>query len=216
MDESLCPVGLKIAGRRIVFAGAGAVAQRKLQRVLNSGADIVVIAPHATPDIQKFAEQGDIAWLQRTATLEDFANAFLVFIATNDAEQNRALSDAARAAGALVNQADDANRCDFVLPAVAYMNTLKIGIFSESPALSKWVRRYLERTLGQQFPEFAGVFGQIRQRVRRLDLPQAIRAEILTRLLNEGVYQVFVSSGPKAAMARMEAMVKEYQDRQSP
>jgi siroheme synthase-like protein len=216
MDESLCPVGLNIAGRRIVFAGAGAVAQRKLQRVLNSGAEIIVIAPEATADIQKLAEQGDVAWLQRAAIAEDFANAFLAFVATNDSDQNRALADAARLHGALVNQADDAERCDFVLPALAFMNTVKIGIFSDSPALSKWVRRYLERTLGQQFPEFAGWFGHVRQRIRRLNLPQATRAEILTRLLNEGIYQVYLSSGPKAAMAHTEAMIKEYEEKQKP
>lgn len=210
MQESLCPMGLKLASRRVVFAGAGDVAQRKIQRVLKMGAQIEVIAPQVAAEIKQLATVGDVTIHLRTAQATDFDGAFLAFIATDDGQANRELATAARARGALVNQADDPENCDFVLPALAYMNTLRIGIFSDSPALSKWVRRYLERTLGSQFPEFAGVFGQIRRRVRAMELSQAVRAEIINRLLNEGLYDTYREAGEKATIARAEEVVNEY------
>ncbi|MGI8906685.1 MAG: precorrin-2 dehydrogenase/sirohydrochlorin ferrochelatase family protein [Candidatus Sumerlaeaceae bacterium] len=210
MEHEMCPVGIRLTGRRVVFAGAGEVAQRKIQRVLKMGASITVIAPEAAAEIEQLAASGTISLSPRTAEPSDFAGAFLAFIATSDGDANRALAQAARSHGALVNQADDPDNCDFVLPALAYMNTLRIGVFSESPALSKWVRRYLERTLGDKFPEFAGVFGRIRQKIRMLELPQQVRAEIVSRLLNEGLYETYRDSGEKATIAHAETVVREY------
>lgn len=201
-------------GRKIVFAGGGAVAERKLLRFIDIGAKVTVISPEATPEIEQLAAAGKIALERRPAEPNDFAGAIFAFIATNDSAANEALATAARAHGALVNRADDPDDCDFVLPALAYMNTLHLGVFSGSPALSKWVRQHLEQTLGPEFPEFAACFAEIRQRIRKLDLPQPQRAEILTKLLNEGLYQTYKTSGMKGVTARADEVVDSYRKTQ--
>jgi siroheme synthase-like protein len=210
VTEDTCAVGLRLHKRRVVFAGAGEVAERRIHRVLDAGADVTVIAPFASVQIQQLGAAGKLRLVSRRAEASDFAGAFLAFIATDDVDANRTLSAAAREAGALVNQADDAENCDFVLPALAYMNTLRIAVFSDSPALSKWVRRYLERTLGPKFPEFAGVFGAIRKKVRKLNLPQERRAELMNRLLNEGLYETYQQQGEKATIDHAEKITREY------
>ena len=42
-------VGLDLQGRRVVVVGAGTVAQRRLPRLVAAGADVLLIAPAATP-----------------------------------------------------------------------------------------------------------------------------------------------------------------------
>jgi precorrin-2 dehydrogenase / sirohydrochlorin ferrochelatase len=212
-NEIFSPVGMRLQGRKIVFAGGGAVAERKLLRFVDSGATVTVVSPDASGEIEALASAGKIALERRPAAAADFAEAFLVFIATNDAAANAELAAAARGHGALVNRADDPDDCDFVLPALAYMNTLHLGVFSGSPALSKWVRQYLEQTLGPEFPEFAACFGEIRSRIRKLDLPQPVRAEILTKLLNQGLYQTYKTSGMKAVNARTDEVLAAYTDK---
>lgn len=215
MENPFSPIGVKLHGRRVVFAGGGEVAERKLMRLVDCGAALTVIAPVVTPEIEQLAAEGAITLERRPARDEDFSGAFLAFIATGSKAANAELTAAARRAGALINRADEPADCDFVLPALAYMNTMEIGVFSGSPALAKWVRRHLEATLGPEFPEFAGAFSMIRQRVRTLDVPRAVRAEILSRLLNEGIYTVYRTSGMKAVMARVDAVMAEYAPRQS-
>jgi precorrin-2 dehydrogenase / sirohydrochlorin ferrochelatase len=215
MEDPVFAIGVKLKGRRVVFAGAGAVAERKLMRLLTSGAMVTVIAPVATPMIEAMAGAGQIVLERRGAEPQDFDETFLAFIATNDDEANARLTEAARQRGALVNRADEAEDCDFVLPALSWMNTVHIGVFSGSPALSKWIRRHLEQTLGPDFPEFAGAFGKVREHIRQTGLPQEVRAEILTRLLNEGLYSVYRTSGMKAAMSRAERLVEEYRKKPS-
>ena len=101
-----------------------------------------------------------------------------------------------------------------MLPALAFAEPINVGVFSGSPALSKWVRRHIERTLGPEFPEFAAAFTEIRKQVRKAGLPQLQRAEILTRLLNEGLYQEYRAGGMRSATAKVAAILKEYEVKQ--
>jgi len=48
-------VGLDLTGRRVVVVGGGTVAQRRLPRLVASGASVEVIAPHVTPAVQGMA-----------------------------------------------------------------------------------------------------------------------------------------------------------------
>ena len=46
---SVYPAALRLAGRRAVVIGAGPVAQRRVLGLLDARADVLVIAPEATP-----------------------------------------------------------------------------------------------------------------------------------------------------------------------
>jgi precorrin-2 dehydrogenase/sirohydrochlorin ferrochelatase len=50
---ALFPLFLKLAGRKCVIVGAGSIATQKLQGLLDSGADIQIIAPTASAEIQQ-------------------------------------------------------------------------------------------------------------------------------------------------------------------
>ena len=55
-------VGLDLGGRRVVVVGAGTVAQRRLPRLVSAGADVVLIAPAATPAVEAMATAGEVRW----------------------------------------------------------------------------------------------------------------------------------------------------------
>ena len=52
------PSGLRLAGRRVVVAGGGHVAQRRVPGLLGVGADVVVVSPQVTPAVEGFAVDG--------------------------------------------------------------------------------------------------------------------------------------------------------------
>ena len=43
------PLHLDLTGRRVLVVGAGHVAERRITALLDEGADVVVVAPAATP-----------------------------------------------------------------------------------------------------------------------------------------------------------------------
>ena len=57
------PVGLRLAGRRVVVVGGGHVAQRRVPALIAAGADVLLVSPQVTPALEGLA--GEITWEQR-------------------------------------------------------------------------------------------------------------------------------------------------------
>ncbi|HEV8022385.1 MAG TPA: NAD(P)-dependent oxidoreductase, partial [Candidatus Lustribacter sp.] len=110
------PISLTLAGRRVVVAGGGAVAERKVNALREAGARVTVISPSLTRQLAQWAESGEIAWIARLFAFGDCAGALLAFAATDDAGINAAVVVDAHKHGVLVNDAGDARRGDFITP----------------------------------------------------------------------------------------------------
>ncbi|HCA84346.1 MAG TPA: uroporphyrinogen-III C-methyltransferase, partial [Streptomyces sp.] len=94
---SAYPVGLRLTGRRVVVLGAGQVAQRRLPGLVAAGADVLLIAPAATPSVEAMAVAGEVRWERRTYRDGDLDGAWYALISTDDPEANAAASAEAEA-----------------------------------------------------------------------------------------------------------------------
>src|SRR5690606_15416398 len=66
-------IGLHLTGRRVLIAGGGGVATRRVRRFMTEGADVVVVAPEASAELQRHASHGDLTWVARPVVEEDLA-----------------------------------------------------------------------------------------------------------------------------------------------
>src|SRR3569623_1696383 len=57
------PVGLLLAGRRVLVVGGGQVAQRRIPTLIAAGADVLVVSPEVTPAIEGLGTE--ITWARR-------------------------------------------------------------------------------------------------------------------------------------------------------
>jgi len=80
------PVGLRLAGRRVLVVGGGHVAQRRVPALLAAGADVVVVSPEVTPALEGMA--GEITLVLRTFEDSDLADSWYVVAATDDPDVN--------------------------------------------------------------------------------------------------------------------------------
>jgi len=78
------PVNLLLKSRKCLLVGGGKVASRKLLKLLDSGAEIMVIAPECSGQIRALAAEGRIELHQRSFQDSDLDGAFLVYAATDD------------------------------------------------------------------------------------------------------------------------------------
>jgi precorrin-2 dehydrogenase len=136
------PVCLEMAGRRCLVVGAGAVAERKVNGLLEVGARVTVVGPSATERLLDWARAGRIGLTLRAYGADDLAGHSIVFAATDDGLINADVARDARAAGVLINAADDPTHCDFILPAVLTRGDLTVAVSTggASPALARVVR----------------------------------------------------------------------------
>ena len=58
-------LGLQLGGRRVLVAGGGAVANRRVPALLDAGADVLLVAPEVTGSLEDLAQAGRILWDRR-------------------------------------------------------------------------------------------------------------------------------------------------------
>lgn len=120
-------VGLDLTGRRVVIVGAGSVVQRRLGTLADSGADIHVIAPQATPTVESFP---GITLYAREYRAGDLEGAWYALACTDDAEVNAAVVAEAESRRIFCVRADDARHGTAVTPASLRHDQLRIGVLA--------------------------------------------------------------------------------------
>ncbi|MGY1827896.1 MULTISPECIES: NAD(P)-dependent oxidoreductase, partial [unclassified Blastococcus] len=90
--EAPHPVGLRLAGRRVVVVGGGAAAHRGVSGLLAAGADVAVISPAVTPALESAASAGRLTWCPRPFAAGDLAGAWFALAATGDPEVDAAVA----------------------------------------------------------------------------------------------------------------------------
>ena len=128
MDRPYFPMFINIADKKILVAGGGTIALRRIRTLLKFGADIHVIAPELCEELTQLEEEGKIKAEHREYRTGDIRGAQIVLAATDDHEVNRKIWEECRAAGIIVNVADDKELCDFYFPSVVMTDEAVIGI----------------------------------------------------------------------------------------
>lgn len=143
------PVFIRLENKEILFIGAGAVAKRRIRILLDFGCRITVIAPKIPKkemeSFRDWIEKGQVQYIKKEYNKEDVSQAvYLVFAATDDPDTNHAIVEECRKKGILVNNASDAEECDFYFPSVIKNGEVMIGI-TGSGKNHKEVRRTREK-----------------------------------------------------------------------
>lgn len=124
------PSALRLQGRRVLVVGAGQVAQRRVPALMTAGAVVEVVSPEATPAIEAFASAGEITWHQRPFVATDCDEAWYVIAATDVADVNAAVTDAAEERRIFCVRADDATRATAWTPAVGRHDGVTVAVVS--------------------------------------------------------------------------------------
>lgn len=119
---------------------------------------------------------------------EDIGQLQILFLAGLDEHQSRALAEAARAAGVLVNVEDDPALCDFHVPAQLRRGDLvfTVSTAGRSPGLSRALREDLERRFGPEWDDRLDEIANLRRQWRAegaspTDVSQRTRAVVSER-----------------------------------
>lgn len=182
--QVLFPLFLKLAGRRCLVVGAGALAEPKIESLLASGARVRVVALRATGIVERWARAKRIMWRRGLYREGDLRGAFLVIAATSSLKLHARIFRQARKLGILCNAVDDPPHCDFYYPAVVRRGALQIAISTGglSPALAQQLRKRLEREFGPDYGVLLKQLGKARERIRRKNPDPESRREILHRV----------------------------------
>ena len=161
-------MNLLVAGRRCVVVGGGRIAARKIEALLEAGADVHVVAPDLGAEVRAWRSEGRLTATEREFAPGDLDGAWLATTATDRAEVNRAVFEAGEARRIWVNSADDPANCSFTLMSVVRRGDLvvTIGTGGRSPALAAWLRDRLTAELGPEYATLLELLSEAREAMR--------------------------------------------------
>jgi len=164
----LFPLFTNLTGRAVLVVGGGAVARRKVQALLPTGARVRVGAVDLEPQLVAWAEQGRIEAVRGEFDPAWLDGAWLAVAATDDPAVNRAVADAAEARRIWANVVDDAELSSVHLPARVERGPVQIAISSGGgvPMLARHLREQLETQFDESLGALAELLAGARERIR--------------------------------------------------
>jgi uroporphyrin-III C-methyltransferase/precorrin-2 dehydrogenase/sirohydrochlorin ferrochelatase len=139
--SALYPLGLRLAGRRVVVVGGGTIATRRVPALLDADACVVVVSPVLTPALRGLLDAGRFEWRPRTFESSDLDGAWLVQVAVDDSAAAAQVSAAAEERRVFCVRADDRHAATAWTPAVTRHGQVTVAVLGGgSPKLSTSVR----------------------------------------------------------------------------
>jgi siroheme synthase-like protein len=162
------PLMLDLVGRPCLVVGGGAVAQRKVEGLVEAGARVTVVSPCLTERLLRLATDAQLRWRPRAYVPGDVDGFALTLVATDDPAVNAAVAGECRERGVLVNCADDPEHCSFILPSVLKRGALTVAVSTggTSPTMARLVREELEQLLPSDVAALTEVMGEVRRALR--------------------------------------------------
>ncbi|MEU6077481.1 uroporphyrinogen-III C-methyltransferase [Micromonospora sp. NPDC047074] len=122
------PLGLRLAGRRVVVVGGGTVATRRVPALLDAGAHVFLVAPELTPALRSHVDAGRLHWAPRRFAPDDLDGAWLVQVAVDDPLAAASVSAAAAERRIFCVRADDRAAATAWTPAVTRQGPVTVAV----------------------------------------------------------------------------------------
>ena len=143
-------VGLSLKDRPCLVVGGGEVALRRIKKLIDEEAQILVVSPDVLPDIVIYQEEGKLQWVAKPYRSEYMVGQQFVIIATDNPVVNVQVMEDAQEVQAFINRADVKDDSNWVFGSATEIGDLEISIFTNqvSPRVSRLLRQDIEKRYG--------------------------------------------------------------------
>ncbi|MEK1896920.1 MAG: siroheme synthase CysG [Rhizobium sp.] len=164
---SVFPAFFRVEGKITAVFGNGDEAFAKVRLLLNTQARVVAYADRPEADYHAYLIANRIETVRAGFVPEQVRRATLVFAATGDAAQDRAIVEAARAEKVPANAVDQPDYCDFFTPALVNRAPVAVAIGTEGagPVLAQMIRAQVDQLLAPSLGRLADLATSYRKTV---------------------------------------------------
>jgi uroporphyrin-III C-methyltransferase/precorrin-2 dehydrogenase/sirohydrochlorin ferrochelatase len=190
------PVCLRLQDTPVVLIGGGTVATRKARLLLRAGANVTVVSPEISAELEQLLADNGGVWQQSRYQETDLHGKKLVVAATPDRATNEQIYQHAMGLALPVNVVDAPELCSFIFPSIIDRDPLLIAITSsgKSPVLARILRRKIEAMVPAAYGRLAEFAGRFRQMVKE-HIPQDTRRRLFWEQAMDGTLAEQVLAG---------------------
>jgi precorrin-2 dehydrogenase/sirohydrochlorin ferrochelatase len=185
------PIYLDVSEKRCVVVGGGDVAERKVMKLLECDAEVIVVSSVVTPGLEAMIKGNIIRHVSGDYNSEYIKGAFIVVGATDRDVVNEQIYRDSQELGIPVNIVDDPKRCDFIVPSIVRTGDLAIAISTggKSPVMAKRLREDLEKTYGPEYGILLDIMGVLREKmITRGESPEDNK-NVFESVLDSGIIE---------------------------
>ena len=163
------PAFLDVKDRLCLIIGGGQIAEGRIASLLECGAQIKMISPEVTAEVQGMADAGILRLEKREYQDGDLEGAFIAIASTDDRTVNRQIAQEAEKRNVLLNVVDVTHLCTFIAPSVVKKGDVTVAISTSglSPALARKLREELEVDPVLDYADLAPMLSEIRLELRK-------------------------------------------------
>lgn len=190
------PVFLQLAKKKVLVIGAGEVAERKIQALLASNAEILLLAKKINKNIQNLIDNKQIIYLGEDFQEEFIDEVFFIISATDDREFNQKISQIAEKKAKFCNCVDDLDNSSLILGANLNRGKLQIAVSSSgiSPVFARIIRDKLELFLPNYLENCLDILAKYREKIKNKFSNIQIRRLFFEKILENAKFHYLVEN----------------------
>ncbi|MBV8570823.1 MAG: bifunctional precorrin-2 dehydrogenase/sirohydrochlorin ferrochelatase [Acidobacteriaceae bacterium] len=179
---------MDVASKKCLVTGDGYETFGKVKSLLDCGAQVVYVNPHAHIAIEALAEMGRIKWVKRDFEATDLNGCFLVI---TDREDNSEVFRLAEERNILCNSVDDPEHCRFSFGSVLRRGDLAIAISTNgrAPALAVRLKEQLACEIGLEYEELMSELSALRPEISQRIQNFSARRDLWYRIVDSDVLE---------------------------
>lgn len=172
------PFFVELTGKQGLVVGGGAVALRKVRKLLPYGPALTVVAPALCGGLR---ETAGVTLVERPFMPEDLADRDFVIAATDDHGLNLRIAELCKVRRIPVNVADCKEACTFLFPALVKRGDLSVGISTggAGPTAAVYLKERFAELLPERFEEILAYLEAVREAAKERLPEEAARKRLL-------------------------------------
>lgn len=183
----------RLSEKKTILIGGNNEAERKVRELLECNANITVISPGLTDELEKLAYENKIEWTGRSYLEGDLRGAFLVIVAESNEVESQLIYDEAEKLGILVNVMDDIPHCNFTFGTVVRRGPLILTVSTSgaAPVLAVRLKERFEREFGDEYEQFLNFSRALRKPMARAFPSFQDRKRLWYKLVDSDIIELF-------------------------
>jgi precorrin-2 dehydrogenase/sirohydrochlorin ferrochelatase len=177
---------LDLEGRPCLVVGGGGEAEEKTGRLLDAAAQVTVVSPAVTPQLEAWARDGRITLYRRRFEPADLDGMYLVVnTVKSDPALSQQLYETCEARRILLSAYDQPAVSNFVMVSLVRSGWLRVAFATGavSPALASTLRAQFEQVFDDEFAAFTEYLAAQRRELEARLPKGPARSEALRRLV---------------------------------
>lgn len=207
---STYPVFLtRLDEHRSVVVGTGPAAERKVNGLLDAGANITLIDPSPPHPFTEWVETDAINWIDRSYRSGDLEGAALVIVTEADPSTTTQVWEEAQARNVLINTTGDNAHSTFANGSSIRRGPLVVSVSTSgaAPTVSVRLRQHLEDTFGPEYEVLLNIMNTLREPMKTHVSSFEDRRDRWYALVDSDVLSLIRDEKEEEAWSRIESIV---------